>query len=110
MVRSNLSAADEARQTARRKELYIRKHPEAARGAAGARASNRIQGKGDASADSAVASFAADTAAKTGISERTVHVNAQIGESIPDDVFDAIEGTPLADSKADLLNLVHVPR
>lgn len=100
LVRCALNAADTARQTARRKELYLRLHPETARGVAGAKAKH-----GSANADSA---FAADTAAKTGRSVRSVQVDAQIGESIPDDVFEAIEGTPLADSKTDLLNLARL--
>lgn len=109
LVRRNLNAADTARQTARRKELYLRKHPETAQHVAGARASNTAQGKGDATADSAVASFSADTATKTGRSERSVREDAQIGESIPEDVFEAIKGTPIADSKTDLLLLSRLP-
>lgn len=108
LVRCSMNAADTARQTARRKELYLRLHPETARGVAGARASNAAQGRGDATADSAVASFTADTAAKTGRSVRSIREDAQIGESISDEIFEAIQDTPLADSKIDLLNLARL--
>jgi hypothetical protein len=60
-------------------------------------------------AESAPVSFAADTAAKTGRSERSVQVDTQIAESIPEDVRDAIRETPLADSKTDLLAMARLP-
>ncbi len=105
LVRHALTAADECRQTARRKELYLLKHPETAnpnvRGGPG-------RGK-KTSADSASVSFATDTAAGTGRSARSVQVDAQIGESIPDDVFEAIKDTPIEDSKTDLLALAKLP-
>lgn len=105
LVRCNLNAADTARQTARRKELYLRMHPETAQGVAGGKARHR-----SATADSAVAeSFTADTASKTGRSVRSVREDAQIGESIPEDVFEAIADSPLADSKTDLLAMARLP-
>lgn len=102
LVRSNLTAADQARQTARRKELYLKLHPETARGG--------LPGApgGGKSKTAESASFASDTAAKTGASERTVRQDVQIGKSITADVFEAIEGTPLADSKTDLLALARL--
>ena len=75
---------------AERKRLYLLKHPETApvtqRGG---------PGRGQkTTADSATVSFTADTAAKTGASERAVRVDVQIAESIPEDVRDALRKKP----------------
>jgi hypothetical protein len=105
LVRHALTAADECRQTARRKELYLLKHPETAhvsvRGGPG-------RGKKTTLENSAV-SFVADTAEKTGAAASTIRRGAQIGKSIPDDVFEAIKDTPLAESKTDLLAIARLP-
>lgn len=68
--------SDRARQTARRKAIYLELHPETAAHVAG--------GKGNATADnlSAVPSFAAETAAATGKDERTVRRDAERGEKV----------------------------
>ena len=65
-------AIERSKALARRKELYEALHPETTKGTAGAVASNAKQGKGNATDNVSVASFAADTAAKTGQSERQV--------------------------------------
>lgn len=109
LIRNELSDLERTEHLAERKRLYLLKHPETKRGTAGANASNASQGKGYATADSAVASFAADTAAKTGASERSVRADVQIAESIPEDVRDALRETPLADSKTDLLDIARLP-
>lgn len=105
LVRSNLTALDQARQIARRKDLYLKLHPETApvtqRGG---------PGRGNkTTADSAVVSYTADTAAKTGVSERTIREDVQIGESIAPDVAEAIRDTPIEDSKTDLLAIARLP-
>lgn len=102
LVRHSLTAADECRQTARRKELYLLKHPETKSGGAPGRAG------GGKAKNATSASFATDTAQTTGRSRRTVEVDAQIGQSIPDDVFEAIKDTPLAESKKDLLAMARL--
>jgi hypothetical protein len=63
--------------TARRKEAYEALHPETKHGAVG---NGREKGRqlGDSTSDR----FTADTAAKTGESERTVQRNAERGEKI----------------------------
>jgi hypothetical protein len=103
LVRHNLTAADECRQTARRKDLYLLKHPETKQGGLPG-----VAGGGKAKT-ATIAAFAADTAEKTGRAERSVRMDAQIGKSIPDDVFEAIQDTPLEDSKTDLLALAKLP-
>lgn len=57
---------------ARRKRIYEQLHPEVKAGTAGAIASNKAQGKGDATENISVASYATDASAATGTAERTV--------------------------------------
>ncbi len=71
--------------------------------------SNKAQG--NTSADSAVASFTKDTAAKTSQSARTISEDVQIASRIPENVRDAIRDTPTADNKTELLTLArYTPR
>lgn len=89
LCRAELSPSDRARQTARRKEIYLSLHPETAQHVAG--------GKGNATADklSAVPSFAGATASATGRDERSVRRDAERGEKVIDEVLDMIRGTSL---------------
>lgn len=64
--RAELSPADRATQTARRKAIYLELHPETAKGVAGAGA------RWDATDNLSTASFAAATADAIGKDERTV--------------------------------------
>lgn len=92
LCRAELSPTDRARQTARRKAIYLELHPETAQHVAGAIASNAAQG--NASANLAPA-FTADTAKATGQSERSVQRDAERGEKVIDEVLDLIRGTKL---------------
>jgi ParB family transcriptional regulator, chromosome partitioning protein len=122
LIRNELSAQEQCLQTARRHELYVSKFPQTKQGGA---AGNKGAGRGKApaikTADSAVligtetpappakqVSFVADTAAKTGIAERTIQQQVQIAKKIQPDVHDAIRDTPVADSKTDLLELARM--
>ena len=82
--RNDLSALERGEHTAARKAWYEAKHPEAVtvtkRGGPG-RGRKTTDKKSDVS-------FAADTAANTGVDERTVRRDVQIAESIPEDVLD----------------------
>jgi len=93
LCRAELSPADRAKQTARRKAIYLLMHPETAAGVAGAHASNRAQG--NAAENFSVASFAKDTAAKTGTTDRLVRLNVERGENVIDAALDIIRGTKL---------------
>ena len=88
LCRSELSPTDRARQTARRKAIYLALHPETAHGDAGATA------RWNADAKLAPA-FHADTAKATGTSERVVQRDAQRGEAIEPEALDLIQGTVL---------------
>lgn len=107
LVRKELTALERADHLAERKRVYLLKYPETKHGTAGALASNAVQGKGDAVAMVATASpsFVADTAAKTGLSTRTIERDVQISESIPDDVRTQVLGTPVAKSVTQLTAL-----
>lgn len=108
LIRNDLSELEHAECVKQRKHIYELKHPEAKAGARRAAGMNRSLGRNNVAADSA-ATFVADTAAKTGTSERTIREEVQIAESIPEDVRDAIRETPLADSKTDLLAMARLP-
>lgn len=88
LCRAELSPVDRARQTARRKAIYLVLHPETAKEA--------FKGNQHVAAEKfSVASFADDTAAKTGTSDRIVRLQAERGEKVIDEVLDMIRGTKL---------------
>ncbi|TIO15603.1 MAG: hypothetical protein E5X86_19725 [Mesorhizobium sp.] len=93
LCRAELSPSDRAVWTARRKAIYIEMHPETAANVAGAHASNRVQG--NAAENFSVASFAQDTAEKTGQTDRIVRMHAERGEKVIDEVINLIRGTKL---------------
>lgn len=89
LCRAELSPSDRAKQTARRKAIYLELHPETAHGA-------NLEGAGVAnSATPETPRFTKATAAVTGQSERTVRLDAERGEKIYEPVFDMIRGTKL---------------
>lgn len=108
LVRNDLSKLERSNHVAWRKEIYERLHPETKAKVAGAHASNRAQGK-HATAESAVASFVSDTAAKTGVSERTIREDVAIGRDLAPEVINALRGTDVANSKTILLALAKEP-
>lgn len=86
LCRAELSPADRAGQTARRKVIYLQLHPETAHG--GDRKSDQVD-------NLSTRSFAEATAAVTGVDERTVRRDAARGEKIVPSVLAMIKGTPL---------------
>lgn len=95
----NLSAAERALFTRRRKEAYEALHPETRHG--GDRGSSRQFGDMDR--------FTADTAKRTGQSERKVQRDAERGKRVADDVLAEIAGTKLDTGKV-LDKLATVPK
>lgn len=81
-----LTRAERALFLRNRKVIYEALHPETRQHVAG--------GHAKAGTATDTVSFAADTAAKTGVSERTVRRDARLGERIAADVMEAIAGTP----------------
>lgn len=89
LCRAELSPSDRAKQTARRKAIYLELHPETAAGTAGAAA------RWNATDNLSVASFAAETAKLIGKDERSVRRDAERGEKVIDAAVDVIRGTVL---------------
>jgi ParB-like chromosome segregation protein Spo0J len=104
LARVELTALERAEHMSRRKQLYEALHPEVKHGGAPGKA-----GGGKAkSKDARVASFAADTAKKTGLSQRTVQEDVQIAKLSPESKR-VVKGTPLAGKKRELLALSRLP-
>jgi len=86
LCRAELSPAERASQTARRKAIYIELHPETAAGRAGAEA------RWNASDN---LSFASATAEATGKSAKSVERDASRGENVCDEALRLVRGTSL---------------
>jgi ParB/RepB/Spo0J family partition protein len=87
LCRAELSPADRAAQTARRKVIYVELHPETAKGVAGGLARH------GAAADNL--SFAVDTAIATGKDRRTIERDAERGEKVCAEAIELVRGTDL---------------
>lgn len=90
LCRAELSPSDRARQTARRKAIYLELHPETK---LGENQHTRVRqvGEGSDIADR----FTAETSKATGTSERSVQRAAERGEKVIPEVLDLIRGTRL---------------
>lgn len=87
LCRAELTPSDRARQTARRKAIYLELYPETAQHVAGGKA------RQETASDNL--SFAAATADATGRDQRTVQRDAERGEKVIEEVMDLIRGTSL---------------
>jgi len=99
LCRAELTAAQRAKQMARRKELYEALHPETRHGATlsqGPKRQNVVSGK---------ASFTQDTAARTGKSKRTIERAVALGAKLDDKALAKIGAHPIADNQAELARL-----
>lgn len=94
----------------RRQQLYEDLHPETRQHFAGAVAANAAMGRGDTNDNLSLASFAADTAAKTGINKRSIQRSIRRAKRIAPEVQDKIlnEMPEIADNKAELDALASV--
>ncbi len=88
LCRNELSPAERASQTARRKAIYLELHPETDHGA-------NVGGPSGQFVQTEKPSFAMETAAATGKDERTVRRDAERGEKVIPEVIDMITGTKL---------------
>ncbi len=100
LCREELTAADRALFTARRKEIYLEKHPETEHGANQHTRSRQV-------GNSSVRRFSTATAEATGQSERAIQRDAARGEKIVDMALHRLRGTRL-DSGAFLDRLKQV--
>ncbi len=92
LARSELTPADRALFTHRRKEIYLLKYPETAQGQAQARGANAARG-GQVVRD--VPSFDRATAEAIGVDARTVRRDAERGSKISEMALHLIRGTRL---------------
>lgn len=86
LCRAELSPADRAVWTARRKAIYLEMHPETGHG--GDRKSDQVE-------NISTRSFAADTAERTGQTDRIVRMYAERGEKVIEEAINLIRGTKL---------------
>lgn len=88
LCRSELTPADRAQQTARRKAIYLKLHPDTAHGGnSGGPCGQFVQ--------TVEPSFAADTAKAIGKDERTVRRDVERGEKVTGEALDLVRGTKL---------------
>lgn len=108
LCRSDLSALEKAKAFEERKRIYEQLFPEATEAA---KKSSKESNTELTAAESAAVTkgltptFVADTAAKTGMSERVVRKLVQIGRDIQSPAAEIIQGTALEDRKTDLLEI-----
>jgi hypothetical protein len=81
ICRATLTLAEEAAAMARRKEIYLKTHPETAHGATG-KGRSKAQSRKDCDSKEVADRFTADTAKKTGKAERSVQLSTKRGEEI----------------------------
>lgn len=91
LCRSELSPADRARHTARRKVIYEELHPDTRHGAIGNGREKSRQFGDSTSADR----FTAETANTLGRSERAVQRDVERGAKVIEEVLDMVRGTKL---------------
>jgi hypothetical protein len=111
LVRAELTASEWAAQTARRKAIYQELHPETKNGATG-NGREKLRQVGEATSyneNIEVDRFTADTAAKTGQSERAVQRAAERGEKVIPEALALIRGTKF-DTGVYLDKLKRVPQ
>lgn len=83
LCRAELSPAERASQTARRKAIYLELHPETG------------HGKASPNKDEKFASFASATAEAVGKSERAIQLDVERGEKVCDEALRLVRGTAL---------------
>ncbi|RVI86882.1 hypothetical protein CN188_04125 [Sinorhizobium meliloti] len=88
LCRAELTPADRALFTFRRKEIHLMRHPETGHGG-----DRRSSGQVGHLKDEAAKSFASETAAATGQSERAIRRDAERGEKISERALRQIRGT-----------------
>jgi ParB family chromosome partitioning protein len=103
LVRNELGAMERGEALQRRKTIYEALHPEVKQGGAPGKS-----GGGKVAKTAEHASFASDTAAKTGMSVRTIQTETQIAKKLPKELRDRIRRSELARNKAELLKLSRI--
>jgi len=102
LARIPLTVLERGEHLLRRKEIYEQLHPEVKHGGAAGKS-----GGGKKAKDATVASFAEETAAKTGLSVRTIQDDVKVAR-LGDGAKKAIRGTQLEDQKRVLLQITRI--
>jgi ParB family chromosome partitioning protein len=110
LCRAELTMLERSEHLLKRKELYEQLHPETRQHIAGAVAANAAMGRGDATDNLSVASFSADTAVTTGLTDRSIRREIARASKIDDAVRDRIRDKPeIADNGSELDALASLP-
>lgn len=103
LFRRELSPLDRAVFLAERQDVYEELFPDTRKDVAGGKA--RQRSATDTMSVAVALSFAAETAARTGFTERTIRRAVSIARNIPAALRAQLIGTPIADNQAELLHL-----
>lgn len=90
LIRNDLTAAERAKYTARRKAIYLAKHPETKTGGAPGKA-----GGGKVAKNSNLESFVNTTSKASGRSKTRISEDVRRGEKVAEEVLDNIAGTSM---------------
>jgi ParB-like chromosome segregation protein Spo0J len=96
LSRQDYTALERAQALARRKEIYVELHPETKHG--GDRKSDGSKNQND----NLSVCFSKEIAEKTGVSERTIERDLEVGEKLDPAAAEAIKDTPVADNRSQL--------
>ena len=105
LIRAELTVLERAEHLRRRKEIYEAKYPEARADERRKVGLKQYREEIISPRENVPLAFTEITAAKLGVSPRTIRHEIQIAERLTEDVKEAIRGTPLEDSKAQLLEI-----
>jgi ParB-like chromosome segregation protein Spo0J len=108
LVRMKLTPSEEAKVLKRRKAIYEAKHPETKGGVAGGKAGGNGRAATAKTATATTPCFTADTAAKTGRSERAIRQSVRRAAALGLPVIDKVRGTSL-DKPKELDALIKMP-
>jgi len=100
LCRSELTELERGEHLVARKVIYLQQHPETKAGAA--QGEGKLRSMGLVANLATSPSFVADTAAKTGLSERSIRRDVQRTGNIAPEVRDEIRATPIADKGVEL--------
>lgn len=104
LMRNDLTVLERSESLKRRKEIYEAKYPETRRG--GDRKSEEAKSKRKDFA--LIQPFSTDTAAKIGVTPRTVQHEVQIADKLTPEAKDILINTDMADNKTELLKLTYL--
>ena len=95
LVRNELHFTERGEHFARRKKIYEALHPETKAGQYGHKGGKVVE-----SAETAVSSFASDTASKTGVSSRVIHEEIQLARDLVPEAKEAIRAAGITKTEA----------